>query len=183
MRIVFGFILVWIICSSIHYEPHHRGVFGVRISFGSNSEITSFVCYLHNGRTLTNKRIVDKETFIKIVSGYWPSPYNPKQKNIFKEQNLDCDAIVNSETLETFPYCIPLDSLWKIRFSVYPYREKAEYGWSNKLFKPSSKQEKYIFNRYGVRQIDGDYFMDTSLWLLLHDVLDTNWISNYKSLK
>lgn len=183
MRIVFGFIFIWLICSSVHYEPSSRAVFGVRVSIGANSQITTFACYLDNGRVLSNKRIVDKETFIKIASGYWPSPYNPTRKNLFEEHNLDCNVVVDPETRQKFPYCVPLDSLWKIRFATYPFRGRTEMGWSNKLHKPSPEQEKFIFDRYGVRQVDGDFFMDTSFWLLLHDVIDTNWIYNYRSLE
>ncbi len=173
----------WILFSSVHYEPLSRGVFGVKISIGANSEITTFACFLDNGRVLTNKRVVDRDTFIKIASGFWPSPYNQSRKNLFVENNLDCSVYTDSTTFEKFTSCVPLDSLWKIRFATYPFRGNTELGWSKKLHKPSARQEIYLYNRYGVGQIDGQFFMDTSFWLLLRDVQDTSWINNYKSLE
>lgn len=174
---------VYFMCSSITFKTHYRPVFGVRISIGANSQITTFVCYTHNGRSLVNKRIMDKETFVKIVSGYWPSPYNPKKQDFFQANNINCKIEVDPITRKTAPNCIPLDSLWKIRFSTFPFRGRAGRGWSNQMHKPSLKQAKYISNRYGVDQIDGQFFMDTSFWLLMHDVLDEDWINNYKSLQ
>lgn len=183
MKYLVPLILCWLLFSSVHYEPSSRGVFGVKVSIGANSELTTFACFVDNGRVLTNKRVVDKDTFIKIASGFWPSPYNPARRNLFEENKLDCSVFTDSITLEKFTSCVPLDSLWKIRFATYPFRGNSERGWSNKLHKPSSRQEIYLYNRYGVSQIDGQFFLDTSFWLLLRDVRDTSWIKNYKSLE
>ena len=80
-------------------------------------------------------------------------------------------------------YCPPLDSLWKIRFATYPFKHKTDIGWSNKYHKPAPRQEKYLFERYGVDHIDSKFFLDTNFWRLLRDVNDPNWIKNYKSLR
>jgi len=163
--------------------PPARPVFGVKVSIGTNSQITSFVCFLNNGRVLTKKRIVDQETFVKIVSGYWPSVYNPKRIDYFKEHNINCAIFMDSITLKPMVGCVPIDSLWKIRFSTYPYKHNTERGWSNKYHKPSPGQEQYLYNRYGIRHIDGDYFLDTSFWMLMEDVTDSSWIANYRAIK
>ena len=180
----FAFMLLcWFICSSVMEEPSSRAVFGVRVSVGANSQINSFVCYLDNGRVLSQKRVLDKETFIKIVSGYWPSPYNPQKKNLFEEHEIDCGVFMDSTTMEMAPFCIPLDSLWKIRFATYPFKGRSDRGWSQKLHMPSSKQHQYLSGRYGISHIDGDYFIDTSFWKLMTDVMDPVWVANYKSLE
>ena len=176
-------IIVWIVTSSVIRMNSARPVFGVKVSIGPNSQITSFVCFLNNGRVLTQKRIVDKESFVKIVSGYWPSIYNPRKIDFFKENNIDCALLTDSITNEKVLGCVPMDSLWKIRFSTYPYQHNADLGWSNKFHKPSLKQEKYLYDRYGIQHIDGDYFLDSSFWMIMRDVSDNAWISNYKSLK
>ncbi len=182
----FALLLIWGVTTSVTPSPFGEGwksVFGVRISIGASSQITTFACYLHNGRVLTNKRIVDKNTFIKFASGYWPSIYNPDRKNLFKENGIECDVFKDSVTHKDMPSCIPLDSLWKIRFATYPFRGRPEAGWSNKLYKPSPGQLVYINHRYGVDHIDGDFFLDTSFWLLLNDVMDPNWINSYKAIE
>jgi hypothetical protein len=76
-----------------------------------------------------------------------------------------------------------MDSLWKIRFGTYPFKHRTDPGWSNKYHKPSPRQEKYLYDRYGVYHVDSDFFLDTSFWRLLQDVKDTAWINNYKSLR
>lgn len=165
-------------------EQNVRGVFGVRVAFQANSQMLTFVCFLDNGRVLTNKRVVSQDEFIKIASGHWPSIYNPDRKNYFEERDLMCGIVIDSFSLKEMTYCVPFDSLWKIRFSTYPYRGSiTEDGWSSKLYRPSSKQELFLYNTYNVRNVDGDFFLDTNFWKLLSDLKDPVWIANYKSLK
>ena len=109
--------IIWIISSSVIWQTTSRPVFGVRVSIGANSQITSYVCYLYNGRTLNRKRIVDKASFVKIVTGHWPSIYNPQRIDFFKENNIDCALLTDSITMKKVVGCVPMDSLWKIRFS------------------------------------------------------------------
>ncbi|MDG1331992.1 MAG: hypothetical protein P8P74_06665 [Crocinitomicaceae bacterium] len=183
MRWRFVALVIWGISVSIIPSTNQpRPVFGVRVSIGANSMLTTYVCYINTGRNLTHKRVCDRETFIKIVSGHWPSIYNPKRENLFDENGLSCNVIKDSITLKDIPSCVPFDSLWKIRYSVYPFRNRNDVGWSNKYHKPSLLQEKYLGNRYGIKHIDGDFFLDTSFWMLLKDVTDPDWIANYKSL-
>lgn len=164
-------------------EPNVRPVFGVRVSIGANSQINTYVCCLNNGRVLSQKKIMDEKSFIKIVSGQWPSIYNPKRINYFEENNIDCGIAKDPETLIETTYCIPFDSLWKIRFATYPFNTRIEEGWSNKLHKPSLKQEKYLYDRYNVGEVDANFFMDSSFWRILHDVTDNDWIRSYKALR
>lgn len=177
-------LLIWLLSGSIIYKNNiPRGVFGVRIAFQANSQITTFVCFINNGRTLTHKRILSETEFIYFASGYWPSIYNPKRINYFEERKLQCGVVKDTFSLKESAVCVPFDSLWKLRFSTYPYRSSGELGWSSKLFQPSSKQEIFLHNNYGINSIDSDFFIDSSFWKLLSDVQDPDWIANYKALK
>ena len=176
-------LFVWLISSSVVKMNTATPVFGVRVSIGANSQINTFVCFLNNGRVLTKKKIFDKESFIKIISGYWPSIYNPHRINYFEENNIGCGVEIDSITTKPISLCNPFDSLWKIRFSTYPFQHNTEMGWSNKMHKPSSKQEIYLYDRYNVGYVDADFFLDTNFWRILRDVEDTAWIDNYKSLR
>lgn len=181
----FLLVLLWVFTGSVMLKEQQtvRGIFGVRIAFGANSQMTTYVCFLDNGRTLTHKRILSQDEFIHFASGDWPSIYNPKRINYFEERNLNCGIAVDSFSYKKVSYCVPFDSLWKIRFSTYPYRQSVEMGWSSNLYKPSLKQEKYLYDTYKVANIDGDFFLDSNFWNLLSDVQDPVWIANYKSLK
>jgi len=177
-------ITCWVLsCSVIVNEQKVRGVFGVRVSFQANSQILTFVCFIDNGRVLTSRRIVTQDEFIKIASGHWPSIYNPERKNYFEERGLMCGIAIDSFSQKESTYCVPFDSLWKLRFSIYPFRGITEDGWSSKLYRPSPKQELFLYNTYNVKNVDGDFFLDTNFWKLLSDLNDPVWIANYKSLK
>ena len=176
-------IVIWLLSSSIYRPPIDYPVFGVKVSMGPNSQLMQYVCFMSDGYVLKQQRIVDKESFVKIISGYWPSPYNPKRINYFEEHNIDCSVIVDSITRKAGIGCVPLDSLWKIRYTTYPFRHNPDMGWSNKYHRPSPGQEVYLYQRYGVRNVDANYFIDSSFWMLMNDVMDPQWIANYKAIR
>lgn len=178
-----GFVVVWICCSSIVYKVESRAVFGVRVSIGANSTINTYVCFIYDGRSLTQKRIYDEQSFIKVVSGHWPSIYNPNRINYFEKNNIGCGVAIDSITMKEFSYCEPFNSLWKIRFATFPFQNSSEMGWSNKYHKPAPKQEIYLHDRYGIESVDANFFLDTSFWMLLQDVQDSTWIMSYKALR
>ncbi|MFZ9029210.1 MAG: hypothetical protein ACO2Z9_09360 [Crocinitomicaceae bacterium] len=179
-------IAVFLVCSSIqwkNYYAYSNPVFAVRIAVGSNSQMMTYACFLDNGRVLTKKRICDRDTFIKFVSGHWPSIYNPQRINYFELHGIQGGVLKDSITNKEYTYCPSLDSLWKVRYGTYPFRNGSGLGWSNKYMKPSPLQEQYLYQRYNVGHIDTDFFMDTSFWQLLNDVRDTGWIRSYRKLK
>lgn len=178
------FLLVcWLLsCSVVSKPAETRAVFGVRVSLQANSQVISIVGFIDNGRVLTHKRVLTKDDFVRFASGFWPSIYNPGRVNMFEEHNLLCGMYKDSTTGIQYPYCLPVDSLWKLRFSDYPFNTSYETGWSNETRKPSPKQEEYLWKNYGVYNIDMNYFLDTNFWKILRDVQDPLWVSNYRSL-
>lgn len=180
-------LIVWIfICaflgSSIQFKPANRTVFGVRISYSSTGSVYTLAVFIHDGRVLTKKKILSDKEFAFFASGEWPSIYNPMRQNLFDENAVYGGVYEDSITLQKIPYCFALDSLWKVRFRMYPFQGKNEYGWSQDAYFPSLKQKKYLYDRYGVEQIDTKFFLDTSFWKLLRDVRDPQWISTYKNI-
>ncbi len=176
-------VFCWFISGSMILVTQPHSAFGVKISYQSTGAIVSFIAYIDNGRTHTHVKQITETEFIKIASGHWPSIYNPTRRNYFEEYKYNCGVLKDSFTLKEYTYCLPLDSLWKIHFEKHPVDITKGNGWSNKQFNPSLKQELYLYNRYGVKHIDADYFLDTNMWKLLGDVQDPAWIANYKSLK
>ena len=51
------FLCCWIVASSAHYSEPVRAVFGVRVAIQANSGLTTYVCFLDNGRTLSHRKI------------------------------------------------------------------------------------------------------------------------------
>ncbi|WP_343606293.1 hypothetical protein [Fluviicola sp.] len=163
-------------------QPSSRVIFGAKISTGPNSTMVSFVAmrYSSDGVLRAKRYYTSKDEFIKVLSGYWPSPFNPQRIDYFKENKVMGGVFVNDTIRVEIGYCPALDSLWKIRFSDWPYKGWNEAGWSLNRMRPGLKQEEYIAKRYHIKQLDFDYIVDTNFWQLLYDVTDSTWISNYK---
>jgi hypothetical protein len=176
-------VICWLICSSVVQAPNLKPVFGVLVRFQTGTTMYCLVAFLDDGRALTYKKILTKDDFVKIASGYWPSIYNPTRENFFRKNKLFCGMYNDSIHIKDLPICMPLDSLWKIRFSDYPFINSSEKGWSNGLNRPSIRQAEYLRTNYKVDDVDLNYFLDTNFWHILRDIQDTTWIANYKSLK
>ena len=177
-------LFTWLFTTSIIYTPQTeiRGVFGVKVSFQANAQLLTYVCYIYNGRVLTNKRYLTQREFLYFASGTWPSIYNQERRNLFAEKCLPCGIFKDSISKEEVSQCIPLDSLWKLRFSTFPYRNSNESGWSAQMYKPSTSQAQFLYSTYAVKDVDADFFMDDNLWRLLQDVQKKDWVEQYKHL-
>jgi hypothetical protein len=181
------FVGIWFLFLSLseigEVSQESRAVFGVRISMGPNSQLVSFVAlrYTPDG-ILREKRNYNRDEFIRILSGDWPSPFNPKKRNLLAENGIFGGVYYNDTIKKSYPFCPVLDSLWKIRYSDWPFRNGNERGWSKGLYRPSSSQEQYLANRYHFKQMDTEYILDTNFWRLLKDVSDSNWRFEYQSL-
>jgi hypothetical protein len=175
-------LFIWFLFCSVVFNSEIRPVFGVQVNMQSNSQLFTIVAYIHNGRALTNKKILTKDEFVRFASGFWPSIYNPQKKNLLQENDIPCGLEKDPITNKSTPFCFPMDSLWKIRYSDYPFRNGTERGWSNELFKPSSKQAQYLYKNYGVYDIDFSFFIDSNFWKILKDVQNPDWIKKYRSI-
>lgn len=185
MRLV-CLVLATVFLSASEIQEAERVVFGVRIATEANSEVVGYIAMkLDATGMVKSKRIfTSRDEFTKVIAGFWPSPFNPKRINYFKENNIVGGVLKDSIFRKEYPYCPAFDSLWKLRFSDWPYNNRPlEKGWSLNLFRPSLKQEKYLCDRYGIKHIDHDYIVDTSFWQLLRDVTDTMWIENYRFIQ
>jgi len=117
---------------------------------------------------------LSREEFMTQLCGLQNSPANYKHINYLQKYGIR-DSVI-------------LDSLWKLRYSVYPYADAQGkpikiMGWANNpdpavYFKPSDKQMD-ILRTFGIREIH-DYIYGDYLFSLLKSMLDPNWISLYR---
>lgn len=182
MLLRISLILCWLICASIVPNPTLRPVFGVQIRHQTGTTMYALVAFLHDGRTLTHQKFLTADDFVRIASGYWPSIYNPSRENLFEKHRVTCGMFNDSIHLKPIPYCFPVDSLWKIRFSEFPFNTSNDIGWSGKPDKPAAKQALYLRDNYNVEDVDRNYFLDTNFWKIMRDVQDSSWITNYINL-
>ena len=176
-------LFVWCFSTSIfNNRVKHQSGFGIRIALQANGEVLTYIGYLTTSNERTIKQNLSREQFIKYSSGYWPSQFNPDRTNYFSSFSINCGCRKDSLFKSEYIFCDALDSLWKIRFSQYPYIGISEEGWSHTPYRPSLKQQRFLYDTYQLNNIDSDYFLDSNLWILLKDVQDEQWIEKYKSL-
>src|SRR5690554_42286 len=153
--------------------------FGVKIGMSPAGGLTQYALVFYKNNRLLSIQEVDLDRLIKIGTGEWPIPRTTVFHNYFEEYGMYNDTLEDGTVID---YGAAFDSLWKIRFDVHPFDHRKGNGWSQGEIRPSLKQQAYIYNRYGIRGYDQDYFVDTSFFKLLKDVLDPTWIAHYKSL-
>lgn len=153
--------------------------FGVKVGIMPTGKIQQYaIVHAVHQRGMRIQPVSFTEMY-NVAIGKWPIPGTKVFHNYFETYGVE-DAILARENLkETAPF----DSIWKIRFVEHPFDGRLGKGWSQGDAKPSLKQQGYIYNEYGIRGYDQDYFIDTSFYKLLKHVIDENWINYYKSLR
>lgn len=162
------------------FDPVHDIKFGVKIGILPSGGLTQYAIFFYKNDRFLGKQPISKEELVKIGTGRWPIPRSTKFHDFFEENNFYKDTLENGDIID---YGAAFDSLWKVRFEAHPTQQGLKNGWSNGEYRPSLKQQQYIYNRYGVRGYDQDYFTDTSFFKLLKDVMNPKWIEHYKSLR
>ncbi|MDX1651333.1 MAG: hypothetical protein R3277_02500 [Brumimicrobium sp.] len=165
---------------SAERELNKEVKFGVKIGILPTGKLTQFAVFYYKNNRFAGTRNLTEDELIKMGTGKWPIPGTNNFHNFFEENGFVPDTTESGEIID---YYAAFDSLWKVRFSEHPIRQGKDKGWSQGDYRPSLKQQAYIFHRYGVRGYDQDYFSDTSFYKLLKDVTDPVWIEHYKSMK
>jgi hypothetical protein len=156
------------------------GMFSLKIALQADGSLFQLYAYCKNGERITNKRLLTEQEFIQYSTGNWPSAYNPERTNFLQKYNLNCGFIVDEFSRQQLFGCMPLDSLWKIRYASYPYHGVMESGWAGTENGPTEGQLNYLKDRYNVSNLNLNEFADTNLYKLLHDVMDSSWVAQYK---
>lgn len=152
---------------------------GVKVGMLPSGGLYQFALIYYRNGSLATIQPVTRERMLKVGTGKWPIPGTQKFHDFFAEEGM---YIFPKDTQEVFNINASVDSLWKLRFAAHPYSQNAKHGWSQGDYRPSLKQQQYIFDRYGVRGYDQDYFTDSSFFKLLKDVQDPAWIEQYKTM-
>lgn len=160
----------------------HNLTFGVKIGIMPTGKITQYAFFMYRNGRFSGLNPVELNQLIKVGTGEWPVPGTNKFHDYFDEQGIYNIGITTNNG-DSIDFKAAFDSLWKIRYVMHPFDASKGNGWSQGDARPSLKQQGYIYNTYGVRGYDQEYFTDTSFFKLLRDVLDPDWIENYKSLR
>lgn len=159
-------------------QPYHVSL-GVKIGLFPTGELTQYAVLFYSNHEIQSAHGIQLHELIHIAKGEWPIPKSTVFYDYFEENGFYNDTLIDGTIMD---YGDAFDSLWKVRFNVHPYKHELGNGWSQGEFKPTLKQQTYIYNEYGVHSFDLEYFADTSFFKLLKDVVNPQWIANYKSL-
>jgi hypothetical protein len=141
---------------------------------------------------------ITKNEFIGIAYGWGESSANPKAEDLFTKFGIkQCgyipDTIIHYVLYKGGLGCSPLDDLWRLGYSEYPYGGvttsdpkdpasvsdpgKTGPGWARTPFKPSDGQIQ-ILQSYGAATFIDIIYGDNAFHLL-HDMQDPLWVAKY----
>lgn len=160
--------------------PAKQTVFGIGLFTSSHSQLVTYaIVTLRNGVPI-GAQVVSEQQFMYQAMGYYPSIANLSKENLFEKHGVDsCFLLYNEYSKIVGYYAKPFQDLWKIRFYEHPFLFDTP-GWSQGRIKPSLYQTQFIYEQYGVKNILTDYFYGDTLYKLLRDVQNPEWIINYK---
>ena len=168
--------------SSLTYGQK-KNYFGVGIVASANSAVLSYAIVTKTGDTYLGTQLISEQFFMYFALGYWPSKANPNRENLFKKNNIENCYLTYSESGKVNGYYNgPFQELWKLRYQNHPQNRDAPSGWSQGHYKPSIAQAQYLHKEYGILHINTHYFIGESLFRLLRDVQNPDWINMYQNL-
>lgn len=157
----------------------YRVSFAVKIGILPTGGLTQYALSYYRGDKLISYQPVERMQLEKIGTGEWPIPKTLEFYKYFENHGIYQDTLEDGTIID---FSSALDSLWKIRFEHHPLNHQIGPGWSQGGSRPSLGQQAYIYDRYGVRGYDQEYFSDSSFFQLLKDVLNPEWIAEYKAI-
>lgn len=182
--------------AALTYHDH----LGFSLMPGANSSPVSYYIvrkFDDPAKQITAQNI-SKNEFIGIAYGWGQSSANPKGEDLFtKFEVAHCgyvpDTIIHHVIYKGGLGCGPLDDLWRLGYSEYPYGNTTTNipanpqsvsnptgrgpGWARSPFKPSDGQIQ-ILQSYGAETFIDIIYGDAAFHLL-HDMQDAAWVSKY----
>lgn len=174
---------------------------GFSLMPGANSTPTSYYIvrkFDDPAKPITAQNI-SKNEFMAIGYGWGESTANPKGEDLFsKFEVAHCgympDTIIRHILYKGGFGCSPLEDLWRLAYSEYPFGNVTSSlpagspagvsnpigpgpGWARSPFKPSEGQIQ-ILQSYGAATFIDIIYGDNAFHLL-HDMQDPAWVSRY----
>jgi len=150
---------------------------------GPNSQLLTYSMITTLNNKIISSQPMNEQRFMYYILGNWPCIANPKRENLLEKNGIDsCFLTMNYSNKINGYYAKPFKNLWRIRYKIHPISYNAPEGWSQEYYKPSQKQSKYIYNSYGVPNVKTNVFYGDSLFKILRDIQNPDWITLYSNL-
>ncbi len=156
-------------------------VFVVKIAPSWNGVVTYYEAF-YDGKRFSESTNLTKDEFALRLLGREKSLANYQEENLFTRYGI-ADSCRVDALGRVVGYGI-IDSLWKLRFAVYPYRIDSPdtLGWTGNRKNPyvPTSAQKRILARMGMDTVFYTIFGD-NLFHLLHAMENPQWVANYKN--
>lgn len=151
-------------------EGMAKHYFFIKLANGEGANLVRYGVIDVNKRGGKTLHYLNRENFMYEFTGNRPSKANPDTLDFMKEYSISYQAI---------------KSLWKIKYSEYPWHQKYEndvVGWAGKAQSPSQRQMQFL-KQYGINKFITEPIYGDSLIKLLQDMQDEAWRTKYMNLK
>lgn len=181
-------ILTYLVCallvialpSSVYMpEASHVGsksYFGILVSVSTVGYDMTYAVITEESNGTKSHRHITRVDFVHIAQGKWKMRPNMQQENLFDKYGIEWGYNERNQL-----HCPVLDTLWKIRYRELPHK-RGVTGWANDAYMPSPAQQIYLFDNFGVYNINTNFFEGENVWKLLQAVSSDEWKAMYKSL-
>ena len=158
--------------------------FAIGLMPSANNNLISFAIVVKSGGTYLGTKQISMQQFMFFALGYWPSRANVNQENLFLKNGIKGVELTYDDFGKVNGYTLgPIANLWRIKYQNHPMSRKMPSGWSQGHYNPSQNQAIYLYERYGVLNVNTHYFVGENLFQLLKDVQDSAWINAYQAIQ
>lgn len=158
------------------YDHPIQKYFGVLLSVSASSSDMTYAIVTEEANGMKQYRHITRQDFTYIAQGKWRLAPNVLQENLFDKYQIHWGYDERNQL-----YCPILDSLWKVRYPEKPYGRGTD-GWAKDKFKPNEAQLIYLWETFGIYNINTTYIEGEKLWLLLQLMNSSQWRNMYKNL-
>jgi hypothetical protein len=162
----------------------NRNQFAIGLVPNANNGLISFAIMTKIGENYITAQHLSRQQFMYFSLGYWPSKANIEKVNLYAKYDIKGVELTYDDFGKVNGYtCGPIDQLWRIKYQHHPMFRDRPAGWSQSPYSPSESQAKYLFETYGVLNVNTHYFVGEKLFQLLKDIQDPNWVAAYQALQ
>lgn len=153
-----------------------KSYFGILVSVSTIGYDMTYAVITEEANGQKSHRHINRQDFVYIAQGKWKMRPNVPQINLFEQYGIAWGYDDRNRL-----HCPILDTVWKIRYRELPNKRGA-FGWANDTYMPSPAQQIYLYENFGVYNINTDFFEGENMWKLLQSLQSDEWKAMYRSL-
>lgn len=153
-----------------------KSYFGILASISAVGYDMTYVIITEEADGSKYHKHITRQDFVYIAQGKWRMKPNVAQENLFEKYSIPWGYDERNRL-----HCPLLDTIWKIRYRELP-NKRGSFGWANDTYMPSAAQQIFLYENFGVYNINNDFFEGEKMWKLFQSLTSEEWKAMYKSL-